>query len=53
MTEEHAQGCKLYEILALNDKGMKEGLEGPSIARVLLTCFKKTSMIIARKRVGV
>jgi hypothetical protein len=29
-TKEPMLGCNLYEILALNDKGMMKGLEGPS-----------------------
>jgi hypothetical protein len=39
VTEEYAQGCKLYEILALNEKGVAEGLEHLPVVKEFVDVF--------------
>ena len=40
-TRENAQGCKLYEYLALNIKGVEEGLEDLQVVREFLDMIPK------------
>jgi hypothetical protein len=39
VTEEYAQGCKFYEILALNEKGVAEGLEHLPVVKKFVDVF--------------
>jgi hypothetical protein len=36
------KGCKLYAILALNEKGVAEGLEHLPMVKELRTCFQRS-----------
>jgi hypothetical protein len=44
------KGCKLYAILALNDKGMAEGLENLLVVREFADMFPKELPGLSPKR---
>jgi hypothetical protein len=48
------KGCKLYAILALNERGEVEGLENlPVVSRVCRCISRRVTRFTTRKRIGV